>query len=83
MTNRNSYIAGLFPNADEFQQFLNRDAAISLLCRTLEASRASVDEITTGAARVLTVEEQFTLDIIAERLALAATEISGWTSNAD
>ena len=80
MSNENPEIINRFPGPGELQSFLKRDIAISLLRRTLEASRAAVDEITCGAERVLTVDEQMALGIVAESLALAAIEVSTWTT---
>lgn len=77
---KNPDFIALFPAPDEIQGFVKRDRAVSLLCRTLEASRAAVDEIASGAQRVLSVDEQMELGIVAERLALAAIEVSTWTT---
>lgn len=62
-----SLLLHMFPAPDEIQGIVTRDRAVSLLCRTLEASRAAVDEITSGAQRVLSVDEQMELGIVAER----------------
>ena len=80
MSLENSEIIGRFPGPDEIQGFLKRELAVPLLRRALEASRAAVDEITKGAERVLTVDEQIALGIVAEKLAVAVVEISTWTT---
>ena len=78
MSEINKFIMDGFPGSDEVPAVTTRVNALALLSRTLEASRAAVDEITEAAKKTLSLEEQLRLSGISEQIANLAIE---FTSN--
>lgn len=74
MAGLNLDLMGLFPGPDELPQNIKRDEALALIRRTLEASRASIDEIANRADKVLTEDEVVRLHKLGEKLTAFAVE---------
>ena len=78
MSEINKLIMDGFPGSNEVPAVTTRDNALTLISRTLEASRAAIDEITDTAKKTLSLEEQLRLSGISEQIANLAIE---FTSN--
>ena len=74
--NRN--IMSQFPNPTEVGEVVNREDAIDLLERIVEASRAAIDEVTGAAYKTLSPEEQLSLGSTSEQLAAFVTQVTTW-----
>lgn len=73
MTDRNFEAIGLFPKPEEMADSYTRQDALKALWRTVEATRAAVDEISVHTTS-LTTEELMYLGTLAEQLNAKAAE---------
>lgn len=80
MASTNKDAMDLFPKPEEIPGLIKRQQAIFLLARTLEATRGALDQITEGAERVLSEEEQIEVGQGSEAVAKLAGTIATWHS---
>jgi hypothetical protein len=74
MAELNQELMRIFPDPDELPAHIQRGEALVFIRRILEASRASIDEVTERSQKVLTEDEVIRLHRLGEQMHALATE---------